>query len=170
MKKMISYMLVLSLCLFPLSVSASASTGESKCTACTVSDAEIILSYTDEDGNLIEQYDNGVEVIYYKDGDIIINDYYNVFGGPELSGTTRSGWILLGKVIFTAISVCSSIEYVTGHDLCRIVLDAVKEAYIKMGVQYDVSGNYVPGYIPGCEPRHSAPCNAGYWQYTVEEA
>ena len=32
---------------------------------------------------------------------------------------------------------------------------------------YKIYANYVPGYIPGCEPRHSAPCNAGYWQYSA---
>lgn len=71
------------------------------------------------------------------------------------------------KAVFTAIGVCSVVEYVTGHDVCRIVLSQI--TYLKMGVEYEVSGNFVPGYIPGCEPRNSGPCNAGCWRYQVNE-
>ena len=61
------------------------------------------------------------------------------------------------KAAFTAIGVC------------RIVLCQIKEAYLKIGVEYEVSGNFVPEYIPGCEPCNSGPCNAGYWRYQVNE-
>ena len=61
------------------------------------------------------------------------------------------------KAAFTAIGVC------------RIVLSQIKEAYLKIGVEYEVSGNFVPEYILGCEPCNSGPCNAGYWRYQVNE-
>lgn len=33
-----------------------------------------------------------------------------------------------------------------------------------------VSQKYHAGYIPGCEPRHSAPCNAGYWEVVFQKS
>lgn len=29
---------------------------------------------------------------------------------------------------------------------------------------------YHPGYIPGCEPRYSGPCNAGWWEVIFEKS
>lgn len=162
-------MVLLSLIISSVSVQAFYSAKEG-CETCGTFDSELVSSYTDKDGNFIEVYEKGVEIIYYNNGDVIINDYNNVFGGTAPVGVAaRISWVAIGKAVFTAIGVCSAVEYVTGHDVCRIVLSQIKEAYLKMGVEYEVSGNFVPGYIPGCEPRNSGPCNAGYWRYQVNE-
>ena len=38
--------------------------------------------------------------------------------------------------------------------------------YCKKGLngKYKVTYTYVPGRVPGCEPIHSGPCNAGYYK------
>ncbi len=149
------------------SVTVQAALEENECEACMVSSDQVVSSEVDDEGNLITVLDNGTEIIYYENGDIILNDYGHVFGDYNNVDTkTRSGWIKLGKAIWEALGICSAIEYVTGHDYCRIVLEALGDKLI-FGQYYVVSGNFVPGYIPGCEPRNSAPCNAGYWQYSV---
>ena len=52
----------------------------------------------------------------------------------------------------------------TGHDICRIVLRYITNP---KKTEYSVDAIYHAGYIPGCEPRHSLPCNSGYWEYNV---
>ncbi|WP_154659609.1 hypothetical protein [Thomasclavelia saccharogumia] len=37
----------------------------------------------------------------------------------------------------------------------------------KPKARYELTGRFIQGYIPGCEPRHSGPCNTGYWEYKV---
>lgn len=82
---------------------------------------------------------------------------------------------MLGKVIIGIWSTCQSIPYATNlifdHqlDLCKIAFDALK-TNAKPNTGYFVYGQYIPGYIPGCEPRYSGPCNQGYWIYEVSPA
>lgn len=173
LKKTTIYTLILALSLAfvylqPTAVHANI---REECLTCNVEKIEGISRYYDEGGNLVEVFDNGVEVIYYKNGDIILNDYNHVFSENAISasnGLQRSAWIALGRVVYRAVGVCASIHYVTGHDICRIVLNYLGDN-IQFGKNYTVSGNFVSGYIPGCEPIHSAPCNAGYWQYKVSQ-
>ncbi len=47
---------------------------------------------------------------------------------------------------------------------CRIVLRYIINP---KKTEYSVDAIYHAGYIPGCEPRHSLPCNSGYWEYNV---
>lgn len=167
LKNFVVWMLIIGV--FFTSITVQAAPKEKECIACTVSSSQVISSEIDDDGNVVNVYDDGTEIIYYENGDIIINDYGHVYGDyNNVDISTRSGWVLLGKAIWTAIGVCSAIEYVTGHDYCRIVLNALGDKLI-FGQSYSVSGNFVPGYIPGCEPRNSGPCNAGYWQYQVSK-
>ena len=142
------------------------------CSECAVTEIpSVVHSHYDDAGNLVKYFDNNTEATYYEDGKIVIKDYGRVFQvNEDASVSTRSGGLLLlGKVIWTAIGVCSAIDYVTGHDLCRIALSYLG-TNVDYGTYYFVSGEYVPGYIPRCEPRHSAPCNQGYWVYVVEKA
>ena len=58
---------------------------------------------------------------------------------------------------------------VMGSDSDMKVMSKAADMLEKLGVEYEVSGNFVPEYIPGCEPCNSGPCNAGYWRYQVNE-
>ena len=130
----------------------------------------------DEDGNLITVLDNGAEITYFKDGRVIIKDYKSAYNnGTVYNGGNSRSLTLLGKVIIGIWSTCQSIPYATNlifdHqlDLCKIAFDALK-TNAKPNTGYFVYGQYIPGYIPGCEPRYSGPCNQGYWIYEVSPA
>lgn len=69
-------------------------------------------------------------------------------------------------IAITPIDDCQRIQYVSGHDICRIVLSKLKTS-AKPRARYELTGKFIPGYIPGCEPRHSGPCNTGYWEYKI---
>lgn len=140
----------------------------SNCSTCKMQSSEIKTEYTDEDGNIIIIYEDGTEVTYMTNGEIILKDYYNVLEADlSQSPTTRAlTWIAIGKAIFSAVGACSSIPYVTGHDVCRIVLKMLGTS-AKPKARYELTGRFIQGYIPGCEPRHSGPCNTGYWEYKV---
>lgn len=152
----------------------TANAKENSCTACTVSEpADIVSEAYNENGNLVTVLDNGVEITYLDDGKIIIKDYQNAFKNeiPNTITTRSGGLLLLGKVIFNVLGACSMIPYLAGEDfdLCRIVINALKND-VPENSSYFVYGEYIPGYIPGCEPRYSAPCNQGYWVYEVSPA
>ena len=48
----------------------------------------------------------------------------------------------------------------------RVVLKMLGTS-AKPKARYELTGRFIQGYIPGCEPRHSGPCNTGYWEYKV---
>ncbi len=143
---------------------------EENCSSCRMEPSEIIEEYVDENNSVVIKYQNGIEAIYKENGEILVRDYYNVYGA-ELTQQPQSratgGWIVIGiAIIGTVIDKCQDILYVSGHDVCRIVLNSLKTS-AKPKARYELTGRYIPGYIPGCEPRHSGPCNAGYWEYKI---
>lgn len=139
---------------------------EENCSSCRMEPSEIIEEYVDENNSVVIKYQNGIEAIYKENGEILVRDYYNVYGA-ELTQQPQSratgGWIVIGiAIIGTVIDKCQDILYVSGHDVCRIVLNSLKTS-AKPKARYELTGRY----IPGCEPRHSGPCNAGYWEYKI---
>jgi hypothetical protein len=104
----------------------------------------------------------------YIDNDSLTKLNKKIMVNDEAYESNAIHWVLLGKAVFKivagTISVCSGVNYVAGHDLCRIVLDNLLNPPTYY-VTYQVRGRYISGYIPGCEPRHSGVCNSGYWIY-----
>lgn len=122
--------------------------------------------------------------VYFEDDVLIINDYQGVFLDNSVDVNhmfllqnitpipTAFQWIKIGiailKFIAGVLSVCQSTEYVTGHDVCRTVIKHLTTPpTITIVHTYELQGMYIPGYIPGCEPKHSLPCNSGYWKYKL---
>lgn len=138
---------------------------------CIQNRPEIISEKTNEDGNLIISYNNGVEVEITDEGTYIIRDYQHSINNSVPEFQTRASWTEIGKAIIRIIKAildsCSSIQYLTGHDICRIVLTYISTPKTDGTYTYLLSGRYISGYIPGCEPAHSLPCNSGYWEYKV---
>lgn len=141
----------------------------SGCSKCRMIQSDVSSSYVDEDGNIVKIFEDGVEAIYFANGEIILKDYFNVYNAdlnqPGVS-TRAIAWIKIGQAIFNSIGGCSMIPYLTGFDICRIVISKLGTS-VKPSAKYELTGKFIPGYIPGCEPRHSGPCNAGYWEYKI---
>ena len=176
MKYLISLMVCC--CLFlqgstaPVSIQTGSTNSPSACTeTCMMTEETPISTEISKEGNQIIKYESGVEVEYISENEWIIRDYPNVFEAEIPETQTRVNWIELGKAIMKFIggvlSSCQAIEYLTGHDLCRIALSYLSSHPVNGTATYLVTGNYIPGYIPGCEPRNSLPCNSGYWEYRV---
>lgn len=168
MKKILICLLIL---LLPIKISATSSVSKSTAnyqSGCKVSTAPVEKdSYYDEVGNQVILYDNNVEVTYLND-ELIIKDYGHNYSDVTSSQVqNRSVWVAIGKAIFGALGGCQAILYVSGHDVCRIVLSYLGSQPYK--VEYELTGRYIPGRIPGCEPMHSLPCNSGYWEYRVKK-
>lgn len=77
---------------------------------------------------------------------------------------TRGFWTIIG-IVGTS---CWLIETVTTFDACQYMVQQSLRimATGKKGLngKYKVTYTYVPGRVPGCEPIHSGPCNAGYYK------
>ena len=171
LKRMASSFLLLALMVCMVQSVEIVAADNGSCASCEVSSLpNVVSSYQNEEGDLVKTFDNGIEAIYKSDGSIIVNDYTHVFSDADVESMSlrTGGLVTLGKAIWTAIGICSAIDYITGHDLCRIVLSHLGTS-IEYGKYYIVSGEYIPGYIPGCEPMHSGPCNQGYWRYEVRK-
>jgi hypothetical protein len=140
------------------------------CSTCRMQSSEIKSQYIDEGGNVVIIYEDGVEAIYMTNGEIVLKDYYNVFESDlNQLPTTRviPGWILIGiGIIGGTLTTCEHIDYVSGHDVCRIILSKLGTS-AKPRARYELTGRFIQGYIPGCEPRYSGLCNTGYWEYRV---
>lgn len=163
------FVCLITICSLVVAITPVNVVAKSRCSLCKVQTFEIEKEYIDEDGNIVKIFEDGVEAIYMKNGEIILRDYYNVFetDSSEMPPVTRAlTWIAIGKAIISAAGTCSSIDYITGHDVCRIVLSKLGTS-AKPKARYELTGRHIPGYIPGCEPRHSGPCNAGYWEYRI---
>ena len=130
----------------------------------------INISATSSDSKSISVYQSGCEV---STAPVEKDSYYDKDYGHNYSDETssnvqnRSVWVAIGKAIFSALGGCQAVQYVSGHDVCRIVLDYLGSRPYK--VEYELTGRYIPGRIPGCEPMHSLPCNSGYWEYRVKK-
>ena len=139
------------------------------CSTCKMQSSETKTQYIDEDGNVVIIYEDGVEAIYMTNGEIILKDYYNVFESELPTATTRviPEWILIGiGIIADTIDKCQRIQYVSGHDVCRIILSKLGTS-AKPRARYELTGRFIQGYIPGYESRHSGSCNTGYWEYRI---
>ncbi|MEG2994959.1 MAG: hypothetical protein RR802_06060 [Erysipelotrichaceae bacterium] len=141
-----------------------------ECIGCDFRVPEVASTGIDENGNEIKVFDDKTEVTYLENEEMIIKDYGHIYDDSfSLSTKQRSMWTLLAKVILSAVNGCSAVYYVTGVDACRIVLSYLGTNK-KNNVRYELTGRYIPGKIPGCEPSHSLPCNSGYWEYRVVRA
>lgn len=117
-------------------------------------------------------YESGVVVDRISEDEWIIRDYPNVFETTTDSDSVQPrSWVSIGLAILKytnyALTLCQAVQYVSGHDICRIVLSYLASPPGNGSFTYELTGNYIPGYIPGCEPAHSLPCNSGYWEYRV---
>ena len=148
-------------------VKADASNPLKKCSDCDFTTPKVISTDINEDGNEVKTFDDKAEVTYLENGEIIIRDYGHLYDDSfNINTKQRFGWALLAKVIWNAIGGCSAVYYVTGVDACRIALSYLGTSK-ENNVQYELTGTYIPGKIPGCEPSYSGPCNTGYWEYRV---
>lgn len=166
----------ISLLLIPINVYAESRTNQQNDVGCIPAECirnkpEIVSKKTNEDGKTIISYDNGVEVEITDEDTYIIRDYQHSINSsiPEIQA--QASWVDIGKAILRILNAilnsCSTIQYVTGHDICRIVLSYITSPRTDGTYTYLLSGRYISGYIPGCEPAHSLPCNSGYWEYKV---
>lgn len=75
------------------------------------------------------------------------------------------------KVIlkYTALA-CKVIDLVSDIDPCKIAVRYLVNALGSNAVsgKYIVKQHHQPGYIPGCEPRHSLYCNSGHTEYVLK--
>lgn len=170
-KRLISCILA-AILVFGLTIpSQVVSANESSCSTCDISsEPKVISSHYDDDGNLIKMYDNGVEVVHYTDGDVVVNDYTHVFSDSVPEGQTRSISGTLIAIVKVVVTSCSIVQLIDSkhRNPCYILVNLIYDGLSSIpSGNYKIYANYVPGYIPGCEPRHSAPCNAGYWQYSA---
>ena len=128
------------------------------CSICRMQSSEIKSQYIDEDGNVVDTWKS------------VKGEDYNAFESDlNQPPTTRviPGWILIGiGIIGGTLTTCEHIDYVSGHDVCRIILSKLGTS-VKPRACYELTGRFIQGYIPGCEPRYSGPCNTGYWEYRV---
>lgn len=177
MKKILYFVLSFSLMISFLNLSVFANTQFNETIdsfGCTfTSKAFAVNEFINDEGNRVVVFENGVEVEYFEDDSMIIRDYNNAFNA-DLTKKQPRGWISIGiaivKVIGGIVGTCLPIiQYVFGHDICRIALEYMGFGQNDGNYEYLVSGNYVSGYIPGCEPSHSLPCNSGYYEYRVEK-
>lgn len=135
--------------------------------SCSLNDNTVESEYVNDEGNDVVVYEDGVEVEYLDDATAIIRDYEGVLSSGIANTRSPRGlfaaFIAIGKAVLTIVGACSSVQYVTGHDVCRIVLKSLANPY--QGT-YELTGRYLNSTIPGCQPQHSQVCN-GYWEYKV---
>lgn len=100
---------------------------------------------------------------------IIPNEETYLFGTPQL----RLGFAgaVLATVVGGGVTACIVNEWGTGNNPCSRVLGYLtKPIATQLGitnatnVKLKVFEQYHAGYIPGCQPMNSGPCNAGYWE------
>ena len=135
--------------------------------SCGIDQSVVEEKYKNQDNELVEKYEDNVEVIYKSDNSIVIRDYANQFNAE--TPKFRSGG-LLKKIAYFIITAAGhgGVQYLTNNkvDVCRIALRALGTTK-KPNAKYLLTGKYISGRIPGCEPIHSGPCNRGYWEYRV---
>lgn len=131
--------------------------------SCGIDQSVVEEKYKNQDNELVEKYEDNV-----ADNSIVIRDYANQFNAE--TPKFRSGGLLkkIAYFIITAAGHCGGVQYLTNNkvDVCRIALRALGTTK-KPNAKYLLTGKYISGRIPGCEPIHSGPCNRGYWEYRV---
>lgn len=170
-RQILTGILSVSLTFFSFGASKSSSLGVTACSnhCSTVKDTIVKTSFTSSGTEIIE-YESGVEVERISNDEWIIRDYPNMFDAKAPEKQSRS-WTVIGLAILKyasyVLTACQAVQYISGHDICRIVLSYISTPHGNGTYTYELTGNYIPGYIPGCEPSHSLPCNSGYWEYRV---
>lgn len=143
------------------------------CESCVATEKpKVIDTNINENGNEIELYEDGVEVETIDDETFIVRDYSHVLNDTIPEQSTYGAWLEIGKTILKytikGLDACQAIQYMAHHDLCRIVIKYVANVFQKPGkYEYKVTGRYISGHVPNCEPSHSQQCNSGYWEYKV---
>lgn len=154
---------------FCLLTSSSMQTYAYKNTIPSESVTPYVIEQIHSDNQITYIFSNSNTLTESEDGTFTLNDYAGELHNPlELQQNTQAiGWFAIGKGILKAIGACSAVQYVVDHDVCRIILNYLGSTKPQLNVYYHVQGKYISGYIPGCQPQHSGPCNSGYYQYTV---
>ena len=135
--------------------------------SCGIDQSVVEEKYKNQDNELVEKYEDNVEVIYKSDNSIVIRDYANQFNAE--TPKFRSGG-LLKKIAYFIITAGSlwwgTILTNNKVDVCENRIKSFGNKK-KPNAKYLLTGKYISGRIPGCEPIHSGPCNRGYWEYRV---
>lgn len=162
-----------------------------------LSNTGIILATSNElifiENEIIEGNDVNYTVTskYYEDSLVIIIPHQLVLERPDMYGSIldnadldvnmqpRSlawlGKILIGVTVGVLTS-CVVKEWGSSENPCSrawnfLTTTKIKQLNIPNGnSNLIVYQEYHPGYIPGCEPRYSAPCNAGYWEVVFKKS
>lgn len=140
----------------------------------------------------IDGVDYTVTTKYYEDSLVMTIPHQLVLEQPEVYGNILDnadldmnmqprmpawlGTILIGVTIGVLTS-CIVVEWGTSGNPCSRAWDFLTTTKIKQlnipqngNTRLIVSQTYHAGYIPGCEPRYSAPCNAGYWEVIFQKS
>lgn len=168
-KKIINVLFAVSLLFITLCFSNSqVMAKESNNQICVSGQFNIVNKNINSLGHEVITFEDGVELEVINDNNYIVRDYNNTASINRISPGT---WKLIGeailKIVGGTLSTCQTVEYITGHDICRIVLGHITTPKNNGTYKYKLSGKYIAGRIPGCEPSHSLGCNSGYWEYKV---
>ena len=139
----------------------------------------------------IDGVDYTVTTKYYEDSLVMTIPHQLVLEQPELYGSILDNadldmnlqpriLVWLGKILIgvtTGVLIaCIVEEWGTSGNPCSRAWDFLTKTKIKQlnipqngNTRLIVSQTYHAGYIPGCEPRYSAPCNAGYWEVIFQK-
>ncbi|MFQ9597698.1 MAG: hypothetical protein ACLRZG_07980 [Streptococcus sp.] len=92
--------------------------------SCGIDQSVVEEKYKNQDNELVEKYEDNVEVIYKSDNSIVIRDYANQFNAE--TPKFRSGGLLkkIAYFIITAAGHCGGTHYNNKVDGCRIALRA----------------------------------------------
>lgn len=139
---------------------------------------------------------NGVDYTvttkYYEDSLVITIPHQLVLEKPDMYGSILDNanldmnmqpriaeWlgIILVTVAGNVLSACVIEKWGSDGNPCSRAWEFLTTTKIKQlnipqngKARLVVSQQYHPGYIPGCEPRHSGPCNAGWWEVIFEKS
>lgn len=131
----------------------------------------------DDDPQVIDiESDNSITTYYFSDDTkiidngstytIIVPEYASEYTPPQSQGRGAVAGTIWA-VISTAMTACQIIEWTFGENPCEIAYKYLLKVVTRPRTgKYKVGSVYHQGYIPGCEPRNSLPCNSGYYEYT----
>ena len=142
MKKIFISMLLILSATPIFNVKADTNSSES----CGIDQSVVEEKYKNQDNELVEKYEDNVEVIYKSDNSIVIRDYANQFNAE--TPKFRSGGLLkkIAYFIITAAGHCGGVQYLTNNkvDVCRIALRALGTTK-KPNAKYLLTGKYISG-------------------------
>ena len=140
---------------------------------------------------------NGIEYTvttkYYEDSLVMTIPHQLVLEKPETYGSILDNadidinnnmqpripaWLgnILVTVVAGVLTACIVEEWGSSNNPCSrawefLTTTKIKQLNIPLNgkTKLVVYQEYHPGYIPGCQPMHSGPCNAGYWEVIFEK-